>query len=240
MVVGISVFQIAQTLEQCWPLQKPHICWMKCWVLGPCWQHLECSAATWPAATILDPRNMGHWHHGGRFWSHKYKHSRKEWCILLLWLKVDLWIIVAQVKVYILMGRPRLPGYMFVLSFFPACIVSVSPRGTFEKHEKWIQMDDLVCSLDMCYVRQSVFEQTHCLHAKDYFKSCQESWETRILKIITRTIVLNRAVPQGSLLMWKELLLAKVAPVNKCVSVICRILRTTPPMTLYTILPFWV
>lgn len=23
---------------------------------------------------------------------HKYKHSRKEWCILLLWLKVDLWI----------------------------------------------------------------------------------------------------------------------------------------------------
>lgn len=127
---------------------------------------------------------------------------------------------------------------MFVLPFFPACIVSVSPRGTFEKHEKRIQMDDLVCSLDMCHVRQSVFEQSHCLHAKDYFKSCQESWETRILKIITRTIVLNRAVPQGSLLMWKELLLAKVVPVNKCVSVICRILRTTPPMTLYTILPF--
>lgn len=48
------------------------------------------------------------------------------------------------------MGQPRLPGYMFVLSFFPACIVSVSPRGTFAKHEKRIQMDDLVCSLDMC------------------------------------------------------------------------------------------
>lgn len=42
-----------------------------------------------------------------------------------------------------------------------------------------------------------------------------------------------------SLLMWKELL-AKVVPVNKCVSVTCRILRMTLPMTLYNILPVWV
>lgn len=32
------------------------------------------------------------------------------------------------VKVWILVGRPRLPSYMLVPSFFPACIVSVSSR----------------------------------------------------------------------------------------------------------------
>lgn len=33
-----------------------HICWNE----KLSWQPLECSMATWPAATILDPRNMGH------------------------------------------------------------------------------------------------------------------------------------------------------------------------------------
>lgn len=149
--------------------------------------------------------------------------------------------MVVQVKVCILMGRPKLPGYMLALWFFPACIVSVSPRGTFEKHEKWIQVDDLVCSLDVCYVRQSVFEQMSLVTCKRLFQKLSGKVERLEFFLVFQNYVLNSAVPQGSLLMWKEALLAKVFPVNKCVSVICRILRMTPPMTLYNILlPFWV
>lgn len=51
-----------------------------------------------------------------------------------------------------------------------------------------MQMDDLACKLDVCYVRQSVFEQRFlkslvtCKKIRcAYFKSCQGSWETRLL-----------------------------------------------------------
>lgn len=150
--------------------------------------------------------------------------------------------MVVQVKVCILMGRPKLPSYMLALWFFPAWIVSVSPRGTFEKHEKWIQVDDLVCSLDVCYVRQSVFEQTSLVTCKRLFQKLSGKvgrLEFFLVFQNYKNYSSQQCCPSRKF-MWKELLLAKVFPVNKCVSVICRILRMTPPITLYNILPFWV
>ena len=73
-----------------------------------------------------------------------------------------------------------------------------------------MRMDGFTCRLDVCYVHQSVFEQRFLkslvleIIGKKircaYLKSYQESWETRLLFksfIITRTTVLNSAVPQG-------------------------------------------
>lgn len=78
----------------------------------------------------------------------------------------------------------------------------------------------------------------HSLHAKDYFKSCQEKLGDKFFLVFQnyKNYSSQQCCPSRKF-MWKELL-AKVFPVNKCVSVICRILRMTPPMTLYNILPF--
>lgn len=54
----------------------------------------------------------------------------------------------------------------------------------------------------MCVMSVRVcLNKLHSLHAKDYFKSCQEKLGDEFFLVfrITRTIALNSAVPQGSL-----------------------------------------